>query len=81
MPAPSSRVSATSTTATDADSGENSGKIEFKKPVKRQSEEGNPSVLGASSSKKAREAMQRKQTSSRAVKDNNLLSFEDDEDT
>lgn len=60
---------------------ESSGKIEFKKPIKRQSVEGNPAALGASSSKKAKEAPLRKEISSKAVKDCNLLSFEDDEET
>ena len=76
LTAPSSSSKA-SATATD----DSSGKIEFKKPIKRQSEEGNAAVLGASSSKKVKEAPQRKEISSKAVKDSNLLSFEDDAET
>lgn len=60
---------------------DSSGKIEFKKPVKRSSEEGNHATLSASSTKKVKETTQRRETSSRAVKDNNLLSFEEDEGT
>ena len=61
-----------------ADDAPADGKITFKKPVKRQSE--NDTDLNPSTIKKNKEEKKKKKSGSKEIKNSSLLSFDEDDD-